>query len=716
MVVRQSAGLVKLVGLCATAGVLVAAVMLPVVGGIGLASNQATDAVDQVSGDLAKGELPLMTTIQDRDGNTIAQLYDQYRVPTELSKISKEMQAAIIAVEDKRFYDHDGVDWTGIERAAAKAVSGGDLQGASTLTQQYVKNYTAFVIGKGDDKAYQKATEATPGRKLKEARIAIQLEQRLRAEGKSTKEVKDEILAGYLNIVPLGNGTFGVGAAAHTYFGITPDKLDVPQSALLVMLANYPTLLDPGKPRDNVLKRRNALIDTMRDNGMFGPDKEEARKAADGYKEKGLGVPEKIQPPQSGCVGNGNLRTDGFFCSYLLSYLAKAGLSTEQLSRGGYTVKTTLDRKANDAAKEAAAQQAPPRQTPGIANVMSVVEPGTDKHKVRALAANKDFGNDADAGQTAYELPSEVTGFGAGSIYKVFTSAAALERHETGIYKQLDNPSTYTSDRFKNGGGPYTVKNFSDTYPKQMTLQDALAQSPNTAFVKLEEKIGVPAVVDMATKLGMRDTMQGVNSSGQTLKADGSNGPSQGEQFKRDNAGSLTLGPGATSVLELANVAATLMSGGVYCPPTPVESVTDRDGKPVALKEQGCAQVVSKELANTLVVGMSKDDKPGGTSAGAANTASWGDRPILGKTGTTETSQSVAFMAATPQFAGAVMTFSDGVRPQTICKNPLRLCGDRQNGGVVGGDVAAPTWYRAMKVIHEGLPALPLPQADPSYS
>lgn len=705
MFAARASGLLKLAGLCLTAGVLLAAVLLPVAGGIGLASNRAADTVDQTSGELAKGELPQITTIQDMNGDPIAYLYKQYRIPVASSQIADTMKAAIVAIEDKRFYEHNGVDWQGVARAAAKAgVDGGASQGASTLTQQYVKNYTAFVLGDGSEEAWQKATEATIGRKLREARIALQLEQKMS---------KDEILTGYLNIVPLGNQTFGVGAAAKAYFNTTADKLTVPQAALLAAIANQPSKLNPASAPEDAIKRRNIVIDRMRDNGAFGDDKAVAEQKASEYKAAALGVTPDLQLLPNGCVGAGDGPVYGFFCRYLIDYLEKSGLPYDTLVKGGYTIKTTMDPVATKAAKQAAEQQVP-KNADGIANAMAVVAPGTDKHRVRALAANRDFGNNADAGQSAFSIPAEVTRFGAGSIYKVFTSAAALDKGLTGINKVIDVPHTYSSRVYKDGNKPYTVKNNTDTYKEKMTLTEALATSPNTAFVELEEKTGLNNVVDMAYRLGMRETMQGVNGAGDPLKADGSNGPSQGDQFKRDNSGSFTLGPGATSVLELSNVASTLMSGGTWCPPTPVEQVLDRNGKPVQLKEPGCEQVVNPELANTLVNGLSGDVKPGGTAGGAASAAGW-DRPTMGKTGTTENHWSVGFMGATPQYAGAVMTFTDGVAPQVICRGtPPRLCGN-DKAGVFGGDVAAPTWFNAMKVIHQNKPVLPLPAPSPKY-
>ncbi|SDM01672.1 Membrane carboxypeptidase (penicillin-binding protein) [Lentzea albidocapillata subsp. violacea] len=704
MFAARASGLVKLLGLCLTAGVLLAAMVFPFVGGLGLASNRAADTVDQTSGDLAKGELPLVTTIQDMNGDPIAYLYDQYRIPLETKDIADTMKGAILAIEDKRFYEHQGVDWQGIARAAAKAgVDGGATQGASTLTQQYVKNYMAFVLGADNEQeAWEKATEATVGRKMREARVALQLEQQM---------TKDEILTGYLNIVPLGNQTYGVGAAAKAYFNTTADKLTVPQAALLAAIANRPSSLNPGASPEKALERRNIVIDKMRENGAFGADETEARKKAEEFKAEPMGIVENLQILPKGCVGAGDGPIYGFFCSYLLDYLRASGITNKQLQRGGLTIKTTMDPKATKAAKQSAEQQVPKTQN-GIANVMSVVQPGTDKHRVRALVASRDYGNKAELGQVARPVPAEVLPFGPGSVNKIFTAAAAMKNGVTGIDRKIKVPKVYNSRVYPNGGSAWRVQNAGD-YPEEMTLTQALATSPNTGFVILQEQAGLNNVVDMAYKLGMRETLSGVNRGAEPLKSDGSNGPSQGDWTKQNNAGSYTLGPGATSVLELANVAATIVSSGTWCPPTPVEKVIDRYGKDVPLKEMPCEQAVEPDLANSLAQGMSHDTTGSGTAAAAASGSGW-NRPAIGKTGTTEEHKSVAFLAATPQYAGAVMTYADGNNPQVICANPIRLCpGSSQ--GVFGGQVAAPTWFNAMKVIHEGLPVAPLPPAAPRY-
>lgn len=689
----------KMFGLCVLAGVLVASLMLPLTVGAGATVNQAGTAMSNMSGSLANRDMPQVSTITDKDGGPIAYLFDDYRVDTRPEQVPDTMKSAITAVEDKRFWDHDGVDWQGTMRAMASNSAGGSTQGASTITQQYVKNYLVHVVAQTEMEA-EKSQETTVARKLREAKIAVELERTMS---------KEEILAGYLNVVPFGNQTFGVGAAAKTYFGTTPENLTIAQSALLAAIVNQPGSLNPSSKPQEALERRNMVIDLMSDptNNIRITDEDAAA-----AKKESLGVVSPLGRPPNGCVGVGDGTTDGFFCSYVKDYLEQSGIDSNELKTGGYKVRTTMDRKATDAAK-AAAEARVPTQTEGIANAMAAVEPGKDKHKVRALVANRDYGNDSDKGQTAYDIVSKVQPFGAGSIYKVFTAASAIEQG-TGVYDQIDVPPTYTSNTYKNGTAPYTVSNVEGVRPGPRTLQMALATSPNTAFVALQEKAGLNNVVDMASRLGLRRGMNNVDQNGQQLKKD-SDKQSQAEAVKQSNRGAFTLGYTPTSVLELSNVAATIMSGGTFCPPNPIEEVTDRHGNPVPLKEQGCDQAVPPHVADSLAQGMSKDDTEG-TSRAAAQAAGW-NRPMIGKTGTTQEHKSAGFLAATPQMAGAVFTYADGNRPRGICDgggdSPPSLCGE---GNVYGGKVPARTWYDAMTKIHEGLPVAPLPGPAPPAS
>ncbi|MCE7004456.1 penicillin-binding protein [Kibdelosporangium philippinense] len=697
MAASQAKALGKLLALCVTAGVVLAAILFPYVGGMGVAANRVSDTIAAVPADLVAADLPLGSTILDRNGQPIAYLYDQDREIAKPEEIPQHMRDAIVGIEDHRFYEHKGLDTQRSLKAVGGFIANESAGGGSTLTQQYVKNYLAFVVAT-DEAGRKEAMAHSPARKIREAKLALEIERLM---------TKDEILVRYLNLVPFGGNVYGIKAAARTYFDTTPDKLTLPQSAFLAGLVNKPSTLlkDPVQG----LERRNLVIDRMLATGFL----KEGPAAADAAKKAPLGLVEGRNNRPNDCGNLSGGTTTGFFCGYVLDYLAKAGFSKNQLKRGGYVIKTTMDPVATEQAKKAAENQVA-KNTPGIANVMAIVEPGSDKHPVRALVANRDFGVDASKGQTAYRLPSTITRFGAGSIYKVFTAAAAMEKG-VGVLDTVNVPASYTSPIYKNGGKAYTVTNDSSAGDTQMTLQQALAKSPNTGFVILEERAGLNNVVDMSVRLGLRDSMQTVNSGGEkpdpnAKKAD--QRISQEQWVKDSKIGSFTLGVTVTSVLELANVAATIVSDGKWCPPSPIEQLTDRDGKPVTVNEPSCDQAVEPGLARSLGQGMSQDTISG-TAAGAANRMGWDGRQMVAKTGTTQIHQSAGFIGATPNLAGAVMTFSDGDSPKPICDGARpTLC---RTGNIYGGKVPAETWFEAMKPLHKDIRPVPLPPGDPKY-
>ena len=218
------------------------------------------------------------------------------------------MKAAIIAIEDRRFYQHNGVDWQGTIRAViANSASGDVVQGASTLTQQYVKNYFLYVTAKTETERL-KATEQTSARKLKEAQIALQMERALS---------KEEILTRYLNIVSFGNGAAGVAAAARTYFNTTPDKLTVAQAAVLAGMVRNIAATDPVTKPQAALDRRNVVIQQMREQQMIDDGQAKSALASP------LGIANPLVTQPAGCVGAGDA---GFFCKYVQSYLLERGL------------------------------------------------------------------------------------------------------------------------------------------------------------------------------------------------------------------------------------------------------------------------------------------------------------------------------------------------------------------------------------------------------
>ena len=689
------AGGLVLAGLLAPAAVGVAAVATPDVAG------SPTDATLPSIADM-----PALTTVLDRDGNQIAVLDDQYRVPVPYSAISPAMVAAAVAIEDRRFFQEAGVDPIGTVRALLTDVAGGAAQGGSTITQQYVKNYLINVVHRDDPAAQRTDRSDTLSRKVREAELATAL-------ARSTS--KDDVLAGYLNVVEFNGNVYGVDAAARAYFGTTAAALTVPQAALLAGLVNNPNLFNPYTHPEQALDRRNVVIAAMAEVGSITPAQAAAATAAPlGVVAGGPVV------PGGGCTAAAP--DAGFFCQYAVSYLEQAGIAPEELTSGGYTIRTTLDPAASAATKAAVDANVPTTQD-GVANTFALIRPGHDGHEVLAMAANRNYGTDAARGDRITNIvadPSNV--FGAGSSFKIFTTAAALESGTVGYDSTLPNPGTdcFSPPNANRYTSCYPVANDGTSYPDPISLPDALATSPNVAFVGLEARTGIPNVIQMARRLGLRHTLAS-NDAGSAPITDPADPRSRDPQYNQpqsqyfQNLLSFTLGDSPVSTLEMANVSATIESDGVWCPPNPIQSVTDRDGHPVDIPQQTCEQVITPGLAHTLAAGLSQDTVSG-TSAVAAQDADW-HRPDIGKTGTTNSSESVAYVGGVDGltgYAASSMVFADGPHPREICPgSPVHLgdCGH----GAFGGTVAAPPYFAVMKRLLAGVPDVPVPGADPGY-
>jgi membrane peptidoglycan carboxypeptidase len=510
---------------------------------------------------------------------------------------------------------------------------------------------------------------------------------------------KPEILTRYLNLVSFGNGAFGIQDAAQTYFGVNASELNWQQSALLAGMVQSTSTLNPYTNPEGALVRRNVVLDTMIDNI---PQEAEALRAA---KQQPLGVLAQPNELPRGCIAAADR---AFFCDYVLEYLAKAGISKEQVAKGGYLIRTTLDPDVQGQVKSAIDGIAAP-DLDGVASVMSVIKPGKDSHPVVAMASNRTYGLNLDAGETMQPQPFSLVGDGAGSIFKIFTTAAALDMG-MGINAQLDAPSRFEAKGLGSGGAKgcpqatWCVQN-AGNYRGQMSVTDALATSPNTAFAKLISQVGVQRTVDMAVKLGLRSYAL----PGTARDYDPESNESLADFVKRQNLGSFTLGPIEVNALELSNVAATLASGGTWCPPNPIDKVFDRNGAEVSVTTDTCEQVVPAGLANTLANAMSKDDSGSGTAAGSAGSAGW-NLPMSGKTGTTEAHRSSGFVGFTSDFAAANYIYDDSTTPSDLCSFPLRQCG---SGDLFGGNEPARTWFTAMKPITPDTVALP--PTDPRY-
>ena len=658
--------LATFLGAAAAAGVVCAAAIAPAatVAGVGISHTQET-MVSNLA-DLTDGSSPGVTTILDSANEPIAWIYKQRRYAVGSDQIAPIMKKALVSIEDRRFYEHAGVDWQGTARAMVRnLLSGTVMQGASTIDQQYVKNYL-LLVDADNDAEQAAAVETSIPRKLREMRMASDLDRNL---------PKDAILTRYLNVVPFGNGAYGIEAAARTYFGIPAKDLSPTQAAMLAGMVQSTAGFNPYADPEAVLERRNTVLDTMAETGAITPQE------AAQFKTEPLGVVEHPEGLPNGCITAGNR---GFFCDYVLKYLAEKGYDLDRLHKGSYTITTTLDPQVQETTHAALTQHVP-TQTPGVAEVMSVVQPGTDSRRVVAMTSSRDYGLELDSGQTVLGQPFDRVGAGAGSVFKIFTAAAALQKG-MGSQASIPVPRRLELQGMGEGGakncppGTYCVEN-DGSYPSSMSLQEALAQSPNTAFVSLIDRVGVPDVVDLSVKMGLRSYLDPGSFDGQSSIAD---------YVKEHNLGSYTLGPTPVSGLELSNVGATIASGGMWCEPSPIEKIVDARGAEVHLDTPACEQALEPGVANALQGALSEDTDHG-TAAEASKAAGWG-APLAAKTGTTETHQSAAFIGFNSGLAAATYIYNDGTTNAPLCTSPLRQCGE---GDLYGGKEPARSWFSA---------------------
>ncbi|WP_373871632.1 transglycosylase domain-containing protein [Corynebacterium ammoniagenes] len=645
-------------------GLLVAVALAPAASLSSVAVAKASGAMESDIEALEAGNIPGVTTVRDSQGNNMAYLFNQRRHPVEPDQISQNMKDAIVSIEDHRFYEHEGVDIQGNFRALATNLLAGDVsQGASTLNQQYVKNYLLLVDAETDEER-QAATEQSIPRKLREMRMAAEIDRTLS---------KDEILANYLNLVPFGNHAYGIEAAARTYFGVGANELTLPQSAMLAGMVQSSEYLNPYTNTEEVLKRRATVLQSMVANGYI------SQAEADEANTDSLGVLDSPNNLPNGCIGAGDR---GFFCDYVLQYLDERGISTEVLSRGGYTIDTTLNPVVQDRAKESVNAQTS-SDAAGVASVMNVVRPSETDRDVLAMVSSRTYGLDLDQNETLLPQPYSMVGNGAGSVFKVFTAAAAVEAGY-GIKNMLDVPTRYDAEGLGYGGADncpanrYCVEN-AGTYKPRMTFEEALAHSPNTTFIQLEEQVGIEATVDMAVKLGLRSyTDEGSFNEEYSLA----------DYAKEAPMGSFTLGPTAVNPLELSNVGATLASHGTWCEPDPIDKITDRNGNEVYVESTPCERVMNGGAADALANAMTEDAKIG-TAEDAANQMGWNGE-IAAKTGTTESNQSAAFLGFNSGLAAAPYIYNDGTNTSPLCTSPVRQCG---SGTLFGGTEPARTFF-----------------------
>jgi penicillin-binding protein 1A len=572
------------------------------------------------------------------------------------------MRHAIISAEDERFLDHNGVDPIATVRAAIRDLSGGRLQGGSTLTQQYVKN--TYVE---DDR--------TLIRKIREAAISVRLESR---------KTKQDILTDYLNVLYLGNGVYGVQAAAKYYFGVDVRDLDLDEgtgerdralglarASVLAGIAPAPSAYNPVRDMGLAKVRQRYTLNRMVINGLITPEQ-----AAEAFLRNIDPLRETVPVPPTAVPE---------FADLVQAELQKAytGDREDLLFRGGLRVTTTLDADLQEAVTRAAREVLPDPDDPQAAVVAFDYVTGD----VKAMTTLRRFPVRVEKDGRRIEAVDGVERGGynlatngkrsIGSTIKPFTLAVALQQGH-----RLDERRRAPGrDSIPNPGGnpdPYVYGNAGDSsYRGSLTLKAALQRSVNTVYVPLANEVGRGKVAELLTAAGAR-----------------------GDELKPGNM-SFGLGAGANlTPLSMANAYGTLMNDGVHVEPRYITGIVDGDGRERDTEQRSAKtnRVLPPEIAQQVVDAMSGVTAPGGTAPQARQ-----DFVVYGKTGTTNGSVDAWFIGCAKDPMRMCIATWMGYEYQNCDGVQGRACGGMLNVNgvdqVYGGTLPARIFDRSVELL-----------------
>ena len=637
-------GLVGLVGLSAVAGLLVTASVTPVLAMTGLAGTQALTLFDELP-EVLKVDAPMeQSTIYATgvDGKEIAlaSFYEQNRVPVTYEQVSPVLYDAILSSEDKSFYSHGGVNVGATVKALVDNVRGTSSRGASTISQQFVKNVriqeceqnvdtTSDTYSEELQQCWRDATEATGAegieRKLQEMRYAIQIEK---------DYSKNDILLGYLNIANFGGTVYGIEAAARYYFSTTAAKLTVPQAATLAGIVQNPNTYRIDKKEGTWTNKEGVAQNGEADGYAGTKDRRDyvlGRMFADGKITKAQydeAVASPITPaikvPTQGCAAAG---ANAYFCQYVKSIIEndEAFGATDQdrrdlLRRGGLKIYTSLDFRIQNQAARAMSEIVPANYDNDYFGAAGVsIEVGTGR--ILSMTQNTQFvetpTNDLAKTSLVFagdQLHGNSGGFQVGSVYKLFTLIDWLEkghsvnevlngRVQTNLKIPVcESPQTANTKEIGNfgGGGGYTA-----------SVMDFTRQSLNSGYFAMASQLDICEINKVADRMGV------------TLAT--------GEKVTEENVPYDVLGPKNISPIAIGNAYATVASGGKYCTPRAIDRVVGADGKDRELPAASCTEgVISKEVAATAAYAL-QGVMDGGTGRFANP---YDGTPLIGKTGT----------------------------------------------------------------------------------
>jgi penicillin-binding protein 1A len=519
---------------------------------------------------------PGTLTILSADGQVVHKIGPVTREKLTPETMPALVEQAFIAAEDRRFYQHDGIDPVGIGRAMVRNITQRSVEeGASTITQQLARS--VFL-----------SQDRTLVRKLKEAALAGKLERQLS---------KQQILTEYLNVVYLGSSAYGVADAAWVYFSKTPDQLNLAEAALIAGLPPAPSVYSPLVNPDLALERRAVVLRRMQEAGFISASEQEQAQA----------TPLRLKPAEPKYWDS----RAPYFSSWVQQELPKV-LTPEQLEVGGLTVRSSVNLAWQDQAQKAINSYA----TGGMEGALVAMEPGTGL--VRAMVGGTDF-KTSQFNRAAQALRSP------GSTFKLFVYLSALK---AGML-----PERVFRDSARCFAG-YCPKNFGNRYMGSVSMVVALQNSLNTVAVGLLQELGFDKVIETAKSLGITREL--------------------GRFYP------MALGAYEQTVVDMTAAYAAINNGGIYVKPTPFEEILGPDGELLWSRrvdgDQG-RRAVSSDIAS-LMMWMLQRAVQSGTGGGAALP----DRPVAGKTGTSEGGRDLWFIGSIPQLTTGVWLGYDSSR------------------------------------------------------
>lgn len=523
------------------------------------------------------------TRIFDRYGNLVANIHgDEDRVVITLTEISPHVPRAVMAIEDNRFYQHDGIDIRGTMRAMAQNLKGGDIQGGSTLTQQLVKNL--FLT-----------PERSITRKLAEAILALRVEKYYS---------KNRILEMYLNQVYFGNHAYGIEKAARRYFKKPASELTIAEAALMAGLLKAPEGLSPYQYPNAARQRQHEVLSAMFRNGYISQD--QYKRAVEEPLELNRTGPKPSPYP--------------YFVTYVIQELVRE-FGEDAVRRGGLKVTTTLDQQVQQGAEEALIEHVKNLPKSSQVNQGALVAIDLDTADVVALVGGLDFEKSQFNSATQARRA-------AGSTFKPIV-------YLTGFRLGIITPETMTADRpiaFNTGYSVWRPKNWDGRFMGAMTIRKALTLSRNTPTVQIGMKVGIEEVTATAKAAGITSPIA-------------------------QNFSSL-LGSSGISPMEMATVYSTFARGGVYMQPRVILKVEDARGQAIPLQMRPSRQVFPRQevgMLNSILVDV--------VEKGTGRSARLEDRPVAGKTGTTDQTRDIWFAGFSGDFAAVVWLGNQNYQP-----------------------------------------------------